>query len=101
MSLYWLPKFVGLGAARQLLLLGGDLEAEEAARLGLLDMVAPDLGASVQEALQRLHPITVEAACFARRILEESYQHERVRALEQLKAARYKVDGGPMESQLK
>lgn len=94
-SAYWLPKFVGLGAARRLLLLDGALEAEEAARLGLLDIVGPDLVPLVTGAVERLHPITAEAACFARRILDESYRNERVAALEQLKAARYKVELRP------
>lgn len=100
-SLYWLPKFVGLGVAHRLLLLESELDAKEAARLGLLDVVAADLGATIQDVVERLRPITAEAACFARRILEESYRHERVGSLEQIKAARYKVDGSPGGSNLK
>jgi enoyl-CoA hydratase/carnithine racemase len=99
-SAYWLPKFVGLGVARRLLLLGGELEAEEAVRLGLVDLIGPDLPALVEGAVGRLRPISAEAACFLRRILDESYRHERVSALEQLKAARYKVDGCPREAGL-
>lgn len=90
-SLYWLPKFVGLGTARRLLLWDEALDAAEAARLGLVDAVGPDLSALITQAVERLHPIPPEAACFARRILEDCYRHERVATLEQLKAARYQV----------
>lgn len=87
---YWLPKFVGLGVARRLLLLGGELDAEEAARIGLLDIVDKDLEARIEGAALALRSVSPEAACFVRRILDESYWHERAAALEQIKAARYK-----------
>jgi enoyl-CoA hydratase/carnithine racemase len=90
-SAYWLPKFVGLGTARRLLLLGEELEAEAAARLGLLDLVGPDLSLLITQAVERLRLIPPEAACFARRILDDCYRHERAATLEQLKAARYRV----------
>jgi enoyl-CoA hydratase/carnithine racemase len=90
-SAYWLPKFVGLGTARRLLLGGEALDAAEAARLGLVDAVGPDLSVLITQAVERLRPIPPEAACFARRILDDCYRQERAATLEQLKAARYQV----------
>jgi len=39
MAAYWLPKFVGLGHARRIFLLGEDLAAAQASRLGLVDVI--------------------------------------------------------------
>ena len=43
MGAYSLPKFVGLGTARKIFLLGEDLTADDAARLGLVDAVGDTL----------------------------------------------------------
>lgn len=97
-TVFWLAKFVGLGAAHRLLLLDGVLESVEAVRLGLLDVVAPELDIAVEDVLRQLRPLTAEAACFLRRIIDESYRNERVAALEQIKAARFRVGTSPTES---
>jgi enoyl-CoA hydratase/carnithine racemase len=97
-TVFWLAKFCGLGEARRLLLLDGMLESVEAVRLGLLDVVAPELDLAVEEVLRQLRPLTAEAACFLRRILDESYRNERVSALEQIKAARFRVGTTPAGS---
>jgi enoyl-CoA hydratase/carnithine racemase len=91
MGAYWLPKFVGLGNARRMFLLGEDLTATHAARLGLLDVVDESVEAAVGATIKALRPVTPEAACFTRRVLDDCYLLERGAAAELAKAARYKV----------
>lgn len=88
---YWLPKFVGVGNARRIFLLGGDLTAEHAARLGLVDIVEHSVAAAVEAAIKAIGPVTPEAACFTRRILDDCYLLEHSAATELAKAARYKL----------
>lgn len=94
MGAYWLPKFVGLGAARRIFLLGEDLTAEYAERIGLVDVVADTAEAAVAATLKATRAVTPEAASFTRRILDESYLMERGAAVELAKAARYKLGMG-------
>lgn len=94
MGAYWLPKFVGLGAARRMLLLGEDLTAAHAARIGLLDVVEPALDAAVESTVKALRPVTPEAASFSRRLLDDCYLLEHGAAAELAKAARYRVGAG-------
>jgi enoyl-CoA hydratase/carnithine racemase len=91
MGAYWLPKFVGLGNARRMFLLGEDLSAEHASRLGLVDVVGDSVEAAVDTTIKAMRPIAPEAACFTRRILDDCYLLERGAATELAKAARYKV----------
>ena len=49
---FWLPRFVGMGRALELLMLGTRIDAETALRLGLANRVAPDT--EVAEACQAL-----------------------------------------------
>jgi enoyl-CoA hydratase/carnithine racemase len=91
MGAYWLPKFVGLGTARRIFLLGEDLTAEHAFRLGLVDVVEDTVEAAVDATIKALRPVTPEAACLTRRILDDCYLQERSAAAELAKAARYKV----------
>ena len=91
MGAYWLPKFIGLGNARRMFLLGEDLTAAHAARLGLLDVVDESVEAAVGATIKALRPVTPEAACFTRRVLDDCYLLERGAAAELAKAARYKV----------
>jgi enoyl-CoA hydratase/carnithine racemase len=91
MGAYWLPKFIGLGAARRMFLLGEDLTAGHAARIGLVDMAGPALDALIESTVKALRPVTPEAASFSRRILDDSYLLERGAAVELAKAARYRV----------
>lgn len=88
---YWLPKFIGLGNARRIFLLGEDLTAEHAFGIGLVDMVEDSVEAAVAATIKALRPVTPEAACFTRRILDDCYSQERSAATEMAKAARYKV----------
>jgi enoyl-CoA hydratase/carnithine racemase len=91
MGAYWLPKFVGLGNARRIFLLGEDLTADHATRLGLVDLVEDTFEAVVDAAIKAMRPVTPEAACFSRRILDDCYSLEHAAAVELAKAARYKV----------
>jgi len=59
MGAYWLPKFVGLGNARKIFLLGEDLPAERASQLGLVDVVEDTVDRVVDatlEATRRSNP---------------------------------------------
>jgi enoyl-CoA hydratase/carnithine racemase len=91
MGAYWLPKFVGLGNARRLFLVGEELTAERASGLGLIDMVDDTVEAVVDVALKSMRSVTPEAACFTRRILDDCYVQERAAAAELAKAARFKL----------
>jgi enoyl-CoA hydratase/carnithine racemase len=91
MGAYWLPKFVGLGNARRIFLIGADLTAECATKLGLIDFVDHTAEAAIEAAIKALRPVNPEAACFTRRLLDDSYVLEQAGATELAKAARYKV----------
>jgi enoyl-CoA hydratase/carnithine racemase len=91
MGAYWLPKFVGLGNARRILLLGEELTAQHASRLGLVDVVEDTVEAAIAATIKAMRPVTAEAACLTRRVLDDSYVMERTAAAELAKAARYKL----------
>jgi enoyl-CoA hydratase/carnithine racemase len=91
MGAYWLPKFVGLGNARRIFLLGEDLTAEHASRLGLVDVVEDSVEAAVDATIKAMRPVTPEAAYFTRRILDDCYLLEHSAAAELAKAARFKL----------
>lgn len=88
---YWLPKFVGLGQARRIFLLGEDLTAAAAARLGLVDVVDETAGAALAATVKAMRPVTPEAARLTRRILDDCYLLEPAAAAELAKAARYRA----------
>ena len=58
MGAYWLPKFVGLGTARKIFLIGEDLPAERASELGLVDVVDDTVDAAVDATLKATRPVT-------------------------------------------
>jgi enoyl-CoA hydratase/carnithine racemase len=91
MGAYWLPKFVGLGTARRIFLLGEDLTAEDAIRLGLVDAVGDAVEAVVENSIKALRSVTPESARLTRRILDDCYLLEHAAAVDLAKAARYKV----------
>jgi enoyl-CoA hydratase/carnithine racemase len=91
MGAYWLPKFIGLGNARKIFLLGEDLTASSASRIGLVDVVEDTVEAAVDATIKAMRTVTPEAACFTRRILDDCYLLEHSAAAELAKAARYKV----------
>jgi enoyl-CoA hydratase/carnithine racemase len=91
MGAYWLPKFVGLGTARRIFLLGEDLTAEDATQLGLVDVLADSLEAAIENSVKALCAVTPESARLTRRILDDCYALEHAAAVGLAKAARYKV----------
>ena len=91
MGAYWLPKFVGLGTARRIFLLGEDLTAGHASRLGLVDVVDDTVEAAVDATIKAMGPVTPEAAYLTRRILDDCYLLEHSAAAELAKAARFKL----------
>lgn len=97
LAAYWLPKFVGLGTARRLTLLGADLTAGEAAGMGLIDVVDDTAEAAVTATIKALAPVTPEAVRYTRRLLDDSYLLERGAAHDLTKAARFQVGIGAGE----
>jgi enoyl-CoA hydratase len=97
MGAYWLPKFVGLGNARKIFLIGEDLPADRASQFGLVDVIDDTVEAAVDATLKATGPVLTEAAYFARRILDDCYRLEQPAAVEQVKAARFKL-GMPVAS---
>jgi len=89
--MHWLPRFVGQGVAQRLLLFGQSIDAPSAAHIGLVDMVVGDLRRAMTDVIAVLHPVPNEAACFTRRIINDSFHHERPMTVEQIKAARYRL----------
>lgn len=75
MATWRLPKFVGLGRARELVMTARTVDAAEAQRLGLVDRVCPD--ADVETTLKRtladLLPVNGTTVALARRLLNEAY----------------------------
>lgn len=91
MGAYWLPKFVGVGKARRMLLLGDDVTAEHASQLGLVDVVDDTVQAALDATIKATRPVTPQAACFTRRILDDCYLLEHSAAVELAKAARFQL----------
>ena len=58
MAAYWLPKFVGLGTARKIFLIGEDLPADRASEVGLVDVVEDTVDAAVDATLEATRPVT-------------------------------------------
>jgi enoyl-CoA hydratase/carnithine racemase len=98
MAAYWLPKFVGLGNARKIFLLGEDLPAERASQFGLVDVIEDTVEGVVDATLEATRAVTPEAAHFNRRVLDQSYLLEHSAAVELVKAARFKL-GMPNHTQ--
>ena len=74
MATWRLPKFVGLGRARELLATGRTVCAQEAREIGLVDRVCPDpeLEKSTARLLADLLPVNGTALALARRLLDEA-----------------------------
>ena len=75
MGTWRLPKFVGLGRARELLATGRTLEAAEAREIGLVDRVCPEaeLERALNQLLADLLPVNGTALALGRRLLSEAY----------------------------
>jgi enoyl-CoA hydratase/carnithine racemase len=72
-------------------MLGEDLSAEQAIEVGLVDLTEANVDAVVVDALQATGSVAPEAAYFTRRILDDCYLLEPPAAVEQIKAARFKL----------
>jgi enoyl-CoA hydratase/carnithine racemase len=74
MVTYRLPKYVGMGMAKRLLL-GARLSGSEAHRAGIFDDAVPrdTLAAHVERVIDELSQANVTAIAMARRLLTESY----------------------------
>ncbi len=97
-SAYWLAKFVGLGTARTMLMLGATLPAARANEVGLVDLVADTVDTVIGHALDATRSVAPEAAYFTRRILDDCYLLESPAAVEQVKAARFKLGMSALRS---
>ncbi len=73
MACYRLAKYVGLGTAKRIVMTGCVVSAEEALRLGLVDMVSADLDAALKKTIESFGPMHTTAFTLARRLLNESY----------------------------
>lgn len=91
MGAYWLPKFIGLGNARRICLLGDNLPAEHATRLGLVDVVEETVETAVDATIKATRRVTPEEAYFTRRLLGDCYFLEHSAAVDLAKAARFKL----------
>jgi enoyl-CoA hydratase len=75
MATFRLPKYVGLGRARNIILTGRPVTAEEALSWGLLDQVCTQTSFDeiVQDTINKLLPFHPVALEMARRLINESY----------------------------
>jgi enoyl-CoA hydratase/carnithine racemase len=75
MALFRLPKYVGLGVAKRMVMTGSAWSADEALAVGLLDAVVPadELGSRLERLIEEYSPVNATAVAMARRLLHESY----------------------------
>lgn len=91
MATWRLAKYVGLGTAKRLVLTGETVSAEEAARLGLVDLVDADLDAALARTFEALAPMHVVAVTLARRLLNESFAAQPEDAIGNFLAAQHRA----------
>lgn len=79
---YLLPRLVGMAKAKELLLLGDDLAAEDAERLGLVNRVVPagDLEPTVAELAARLAAAPTKALSLTKWLVNRSLESDRAGA---------------------
>ncbi len=88
-----LPKYVGLGVAKHLVLTGRPLPAAEAERIGLVNRVcaAERLDAAIDAAVMEFLPVHGHVVALARRLLNESYAGDHENFLGSFLAAQHKA----------
>lgn len=91
MATFRLAKYVGLGHAKRIVMTGVALGAEEAARLGLIDVVTDDLDAALDRTIASFGPMHTVAFTLARRLLNESYGTQAEDALGNFLAAQHRA----------
>lgn len=76
---YLLPRIVGLHKAKELMFLGDDVPAEEAARIGLVNRVVPadQLDATVDELAARFTTLPTRAIALTKRMANRSFESSR------------------------
>lgn len=73
MAVFRLAKYVGLAAAKRLILRGECLDAPKAFDLGLVDVICDDVEEAIQNCIQEFSPIHPRTIQLARRLLHESF----------------------------
>lgn len=91
MATWRLAKYVGLGAAKRMVLTARKVGAEEAERLGLVDVVDADLDAALARVMEELQPMHVVACTLARRLLNESFDAQVEDAIGNFLAAQHRA----------
>jgi 2-(1,2-epoxy-1,2-dihydrophenyl)acetyl-CoA isomerase len=83
-SSFFLPRIVGLGRAMEIAMLGEELDAAEAHRIGLVNRVVPDgeLDAAVRELATRLANGPTVALGWIKKSLYASFESDLATALE-------------------
>ncbi len=78
MGTYRLPRFIGLGRARRLVLTGELLEAEEAQRIGLLDWVVPEerLDATTERVIADVLRGSPVAQAFSKKLVTAAFDSD-------------------------
>jgi enoyl-CoA hydratase/carnithine racemase len=76
MGTYRLPRFIGLGRARRLVLTGELVAADEAQRIGLLDWVAPEdqLDERVESVISGLLKGSPTAQAFSKKLVNRAFE---------------------------
>lgn len=91
LATYRLAKYVGLGVARDLLMTGRAIGAQEARARGLVDRVAADVDAEIDRTVMQLVPVNGHVVALARRLLNESYPKDHEDFLGGFLAAQHKA----------
>jgi len=86
-----LPKYLGLGRARQMLLLGERISVEDAAAAGLVDVVSDDPEAAWPPLLERLLAMPPLTVSMVRRILKDSFMADMEEARATFRAALFQI----------
>jgi enoyl-CoA hydratase/carnithine racemase len=86
-----LPKYIGLGRARQMLLLGQTLSIEDAAISGLIDIAVEDPETAWPPVLERLLGMPPLAVSMVRKILKDSFMADMEEARATFRAALFQI----------
>jgi len=78
MGTYRLPRFIGLGRARRMVLTGEMIGADEALRIGLVDWVVPDdrLSEQVESVIATVAKGSATARGYSKRLVTSSFESE-------------------------
>jgi enoyl-CoA hydratase/carnithine racemase len=76
MAPFRLPRLIGLGPARRLILSGEIIEPDEALRLGLIDYLVPasNFDAELTKILERYLAAPPTAAIFSKRLMKQAFE---------------------------